>query len=75
MLDDILALFRRRRAPVRRRQPVAASGPRMNLATIDDRMPSARTSDYMPSAELGKYLKSQHSILKDVLGELGMLKQ
>ena len=31
--------------------------------------------DYMPSAELGKYLKSQHSILKDVLGELGMLKQ
>ena len=51
MLDDILALFRRRRAPVRRRQPVAASGPRMNLATIDDRMPSARTSDYMPSAE------------------------
>lgn len=31
--------------------------------------------DYMNSAELGKYLKSQHSILKDVLGELGMLKQ
>lgn len=31
--------------------------------------------DYMPSAELAKYLKSQYSILKDVLGELGMLKQ
>ena len=31
--------------------------------------------DYMNSAELGKYLKSQHTILKDVLGELGMVKQ
>ena len=31
--------------------------------------------DYMNGAELGKYLKSQHTILKDVLGELGMLKQ
>jgi putative tricarboxylic transport membrane protein len=31
--------------------------------------------DYMNSAELGKYLKSQYAILKDVLGELGMVKQ
>ena len=31
--------------------------------------------DYMPGAELAKHLKSQYTILKDVLGELGMLKQ
>ena len=49
MLDDILALFRRRRAPARRRQPVASGGPRMNLATLDDRM-NVR-SDYMPSPD------------------------
>ena len=30
--------------------------------------------DYMNSAELGKSLKSQYTILKDVLGELGMVK-
>jgi putative tricarboxylic transport membrane protein len=30
--------------------------------------------DYMNSAELGKYLKSQYAVLKDVLGELGMVK-
>jgi putative tricarboxylic transport membrane protein len=31
--------------------------------------------DYMNSADLAKSLKSQYSILKDVLGELGMVKQ
>lgn len=30
--------------------------------------------EYMNSAELGKSLKAQHAILKDVLGELGMVK-
>lgn len=30
--------------------------------------------DYMNSAELGKYLKAQYAILKDVLGDLGMVK-
>ena len=30
--------------------------------------------DYMNSADLGKYLKAQYAILKDVLGELGMVK-
>lgn len=50
MLDDILALFRRRRAPVRRRQPVVSGSPRMNLTTMDDRIPSGHT-DYMPTAD------------------------
>lgn len=31
--------------------------------------------DYMASAELGKHLKAQYEILKDVLTELGMVKQ
>ena len=39
------------------------------------RLPLLREDDYMNSADLGKYLKSQHTILKDVLGELGMVKQ
>jgi putative tricarboxylic transport membrane protein len=30
--------------------------------------------DYMPSVELAKHLKAQYMILKDVLGELGMVK-
>lgn len=50
MLDDILALFRRRRAPVRGRRPVASGGTLMNLATIGGRMLPTR-GDRMPTAQ------------------------
>jgi lipopolysaccharide export system ATP-binding protein len=66
VLDDILALFRRRRAPVRRRQPVAAgNGPRIGLTTLDDRIPSA-AADLMPSADLRSETRQRDASNREV---------
>jgi len=57
VLDDILALFRRRRAPVRRGS-AANGGQRIDLTTMGGRMLNGR-SDRMPTAEPRLEARSQ----------------
>jgi hypothetical protein len=51
VLDDLLTLFRRRRAPARARRPAAADGrSRINLTTMGGPIGAGNGGDWMPQA-------------------------